>query len=596
MKSTPSKIATATLVLNSAAVLFSSSAVAAPARAVVQSEPMPPQYPLQLDNATVDEALFAVAKAGKVNIIADATDWPDDDKTLTTEYTDSVMGWLGGLANEFDLTINADGKGQLNYLSNDSKNFVLWHEPQDIEPILQQARQTYTAPSAPTDTEGNALPQSPEMSDATYKRYSMMGQAERARQQVVAWLEAQGVDKTSLKAPLDYPASQLPAPLRDTLRQLARVQLTNLHSGPNGALPAVVVKELDDETWKNAYLIYERTSGRRLGYVSSRQQSRWPNQRFGRHQFVSRQTGGSTMRFSLFYRVSRSIGLAGASLLMTTSAHAQQANVQTTTPVATVSAANGETIVSWRDKVKLGAKITLQAKRQPLSEVLATLSAQSGIALDGGELATTKRVTLSVRDMELRDAMASLEELYQADWQVQGENQYQLRPRTLLPWQRTLAQLGNLSLWGYYRTDWSRPFAPPYLTAEYAFDWEGLLKKMDIKAVSSPEGVPLSTLPPELQAELRRISSWRSKLQAVRGFARSRLSEAEWSLHIRPVNYPIFLENATFKPPIPEVLGPPIGEIVSNNQLLASFALTQNRIFAPEPEGPLKPGRSIVTR
>lgn len=294
------------------------------------------------------------------------------------------------------------------------------------------------------------------------------------------------------------------------------------------------------------------------------------------------------MKFSSFYRTSCSLGLAGAALLMTSSAHGQQTTAQTTAPTATSSTAASnatatrEAIPSWRDNVKLQVKVTLQAKRQPLSEVLKTLSAQSGIALDGGELATTKRVTLSVRDMELSDAMAALEELYQADWQAQGENQYQLRPRTLVSWQRTLGQLGNFRLWGYYRTNWSRPFAPPYLTAEYAFDWEGLLKEMDIKAVSSPEGVPLSALPPELQAELRRVSSWKSKHEAVRGFARSKLSEAEWSLSIRPVNYPIFLPNATFKPPIPEVLGPPVGEIVINNQLLASFALTQNRIFSAE--------------
>lgn len=271
MKSTPSKMATATLVLNSAAVLFSSSAGAAPARTVVQSEPLPPRYPLQLDNATVDDALFAVAKAGNVNIIADATDWPDDNKTLTADNTDSTVGWLTGLANEFDLTINADGNDQSSYLSNYSKNFVLWHEPQDIESLLQQARQAHTVPSAPTDTEGNVLPQSPEMNDTTYQHYSMIGQAERARQQVVAWLEAQGVTKTPLKAPLDYRASQLPAPLRDTLRQLARVQLTNLHIGQNDVLPAVVVKELDDETWKNARLFYKKLpEGLNTFYLASK--------------------------------------------------------------------------------------------------------------------------------------------------------------------------------------------------------------------------------------------------------------------------------------------------------------------------------------
>ena len=64
---------------------------------------------------------------------------------------------------------------------------------------------------------------------------------------------------------------------------------------------------------------------------------------------------------------------------------------------------------SWREDARLNAKVTLQAKRISLADFLTALSAQSGLVLDGGDLATTKRVTLSVRDMELRDAMNSLE-------------------------------------------------------------------------------------------------------------------------------------------------------------------------------------------
>lgn len=230
----------------------------------------------------------------------------------------------------------------------------------------------------------------------------------------------------------------------------------------------------------------------------------------------------------------------------------------------------------------------------PLSEVLKSLSAQSGVALDGGELATAKRVTLSVRDMELRTAMAGLADLYQADWPVQGENNYLLKQREMLPWRRDLIQLGNINDWGFYRTNWSRPFAPPYLTTPYAYDWQALLDNMDTKALESPAGVPFSSLPLELQQEIRRATSWEIKHQAVEGIAVRDRAEGDWTLRIVPENYPNADMIEFFKAPIPNQPGPPIVEIVSDSTMLAAFPFR-----APAPNGQnntdVIPGNHVIT-
>ena len=259
MKHTPAKVVAAT-------TLLTSVALAQPARQIPQSQLPPPQYPLQLNNASVDDALFAVAEAGKVNIIADATDWPEAGKTITTEHTDSVVGWLAGLANEFDLTLNADGRAHLNQLGTYSKNYVLWHEP-DIEPILQAARQMYTTPTVPNDDNGNPIAQPPDMKNATYNSYLMKWQQEQAGQQVAAWLKAQGVTSASIRSSRDYTASQLPETLRDTLRQLARVSLTNQHTSLNNVKPDVL-RKLDDDFWQKARFIYRDVPREKYSFFS----------------------------------------------------------------------------------------------------------------------------------------------------------------------------------------------------------------------------------------------------------------------------------------------------------------------------------------
>ena len=266
------------------------------------------------------------------------------------------------------------------------------------------------------------------------------------------------------------------------------------------------------------------------------------------------------------------IGLSYGLVTVATIAQAQETPIKSP---ATVVAAPAIIAQQWRDDARLTAKITLQAKRMPLSEVLAALSQQSGITLNGG--ATTKRVTLSVHDMELREAMVALEDLYQADWQAQGEKGYLLHQREMLPWQRNLAQLGNIDDWGYYRTRWSRSFAPPYLTTTYAYDWQELLDSLDRQALESPEGVPFSSLPPEMQSEIRRVTSWEIKHQAIEGAALRNQAETNWTLRIRPHNYPIPYAIEVLHAPIPAKLGPPIGEIVSGDRLLASFPFVAPR-------------------
>ena len=226
----------------------------------------PPQYSLQLEDASVDDALLAVAEAGNVNIIADTTDWPNDNKTLTADNSDSTINWLLGISNEFSLTMNADGRDHLGQLGAYSKNYVLWREP-DIEPILQQVRQTYTMPTVPNDADGNPILKPEDMESATYKRYLTNWQYEQANRQLSDWLAKQGVTKDPIRAPRDFASSQLPAPLRESVRQLARMSLTNPHGGLNYTRPDII-RKLEDEFWQKARLIYRDLPRERRSYFS----------------------------------------------------------------------------------------------------------------------------------------------------------------------------------------------------------------------------------------------------------------------------------------------------------------------------------------
>lgn len=235
-----------------AATLLLSSA----ASARLKGPPPPPKYPIQLDNATVDDALFAVAEAGNVNIIADATDWPETDKTVTADNEDSTIGWLLGLNNEFGLTINEIGRDHLGQMTPYPRNYVMWREP-DIEPILQQAQQMHTAPDVPNDADGNPTVQPPNMTNQVYTFSLVRWQQDQVSQQVAAWLTEQGVTSDSIHEPRDFPSSQLPEPLREALRQVARVELTNAHLGMSGVRPDAI-RKLDDEFWQKARLVYRR--------------------------------------------------------------------------------------------------------------------------------------------------------------------------------------------------------------------------------------------------------------------------------------------------------------------------------------------------
>ncbi len=236
------KVATATLLLAGVAV------------AQAPQQP-PPKYLLEMNNASVDEALIQIAHGGKVNIIADATDWPQPGKaaSITTSHSDSTVGWLFGVANEFDLTLNQVGLSPIVQLPAQSKNYVLWREP-DIEPILQQARQ-YTAPTVREQAEVEPLHRPQGLKNSTWNLILMDRQREQAGQGVAAWLQEQGVKSESVRSVLSFPSEQLPETLRSTLQQLARASASNGFSGVQG-VKTTVLRQMEDEAWKDARFRY----------------------------------------------------------------------------------------------------------------------------------------------------------------------------------------------------------------------------------------------------------------------------------------------------------------------------------------------------
>lgn len=149
------------------------------------------------------------------------------------------------------------------------------------------------------------------------------------------------------------------------------------------------------------------------------------------------------------------------------------------------------------------AKVTLEARHLPLSQVLAEVKKQTGanLTIAAGTFAHEPKLTLSVTTMPLRECMESLAKLYDVVWQAAGANAFELRLSGLSEDEKALRHMG--SAYNY----WAWPFddgrRPEYLPPRAAPDWKALVDdNLDLNAITTT-GVPLADAPTELQQATR---------------------------------------------------------------------------------------------
>ena len=149
----------------------------------------------------------------------------------------------------------------------------------------------------------------------------------------------------------------------------------------------------------------------------------------------------------------------------------------------------------------LGTKVSVEAKRQPLGKLLATVRQQSGVTLSPAEgtPAPTALVTLRVQEMPLATLMGALSRVYGVTWAKQSPTTYVMQPSRLDPLQTLLLQSGGDELLLKHGAMQTLDGLMP--------DSSALIQEINAELngpePNSPRGVPITTLPPDLQQSLR---------------------------------------------------------------------------------------------
>jgi len=155
------------------------------------------------------------------------------------------------------------------------------------------------------------------------------------------------------------------------------------------------------------------------------------------------------------------------------------------------------------DAVVPEAKLTLEARRLPLSQVLAAVKQQTGAELTvaEGTFAREPKMTMAVSEMPLREWMESLAKLYDVKWQAAGPKSFQMKPSQISQGERGVRHMGSwFNAWAWPFEDEKRP---KYLPPRVVPDWKGLVdNNLDLQAITTT-GVPLAGAPAELQQAVR---------------------------------------------------------------------------------------------
>lgn len=177
--------------------------------------------------------------------------------------------------------------------------------------------------------------------------------------------------------------------------------------------------------------------------------------------------------------------------------------------------------VDLKGETTLTVKVSFEAVRRPLSDLLLDLSQQSGVKLtaSAGSLATARVVTARVREMPLSDVLSAFSRLYGVTWTKAGDRQYAMNASGRSELDLRVSQLGNLAWFRHWR-EHNRNSAPKHLKIAMPVDWPAeILPHVDIKALRASTGVPISSLPEKIQQGLRRVKEEQWAEQIIRAYS-----------------------------------------------------------------------------
>lgn len=148
------------------------------------------------------------------------------------------------------------------------------------------------------------------------------------------------------------------------------------------------------------------------------------------------------------------------------------------------------------DAPTLNTKVSFEARRLSLSELLAILSKQSGVRLVAEpDVRADVRVSARVDNLPLSIVMASLSRLYGVEWTKQGDT-YTMRRSTLGPLHEKLLTVGATARTENQAESKERDERLELLAAE-------VMDTVGLEALSKRGGVAVASLPADLQQRLR---------------------------------------------------------------------------------------------
>jgi hypothetical protein len=172
---------------------------------------------------------------------------------------------------------------------------------------------------------------------------------------------------------------------------------------------------------------------------------------------------------------------------------AQQAAPATPAPVTT------ETALEWENDAALKAKVSFEARSRPLKQLLADVQKQSGVKIGAGANSPTAAflVTARVKEMPLSSLMQALSRIYGVTWVRNGDASYSLQEPTGTALALQMARSRGLSPSYQIQRDVDAQRERDAILAREVLD------SVETEAWQSPEGVPFTSLPDDVQRTLR---------------------------------------------------------------------------------------------
>lgn len=427
----------------------------------------------QLQQATTNQQLTALARAANIDLWADATFFSDEPKAVALPTEGKLLDLLRFVGNTDDLSLR----------QNDTRTFLAWREPEIIstaralvtEEQSQQAALAQQTKETPQTRNLSPREQSFQALDIVTGAANLSGK--RAGLMLADYLQkSYNWDGQSENLNAEFSLSQLPAESAQYILETAyagsRESAANSRKSWDDNAPW-----LSDDLWSRAEIGYfAPPDGPPVVAVHSTANGKdffstleWP---IVLPDVVWRPTDAKTLP----------------------RAAETQAALQTMTPA-----------VLGRDNA-LDGPVTLEVSSVSLDAILVELQKQSGVTLTATPgLLADRKITAHASQMPLHDAMNALSELYGITWAKEANGGYRAQAG-LSAAQVDALQVGDPQLFRPWKNAITAEGAPAGAKTPTKVDLMAELSKAGVEAeqLRRPQGVKLSALPAALQSLIRR--------------------------------------------------------------------------------------------